>query len=68
MDEKEKDYLRFKVHQHMKGLFKNFLLMLEEITDRGQITEQDFEFYRKRVLDNGNEHIRNLSEEIDKFN
>jgi len=68
MDLQEKDYLKFKVHQQIKNVYKHFLLILEEMTDREQISEQDFEFYRKRVLDNGNENIRNLTEEIDKFN
>jgi hypothetical protein len=68
MDSDEKDYLKFKVHQTIKNVFKNFLLLLEEMADRDQISEEDFEFYRKRVLDNGNENIRNLTQEIDKFN
>lgn len=68
MDSQEKDYLKFKINQSIKNVYKNFLLILEEMADRGQMSEQDFEFYRKRVLDNGNEQIRNLTEELDKFN
>ena len=68
MELQEKDYLNFKIHQTVKNVYKNFLLILEEMVDRDQMSEQDFEFYRKRVLDNGNEGIRNLTEELDKFN
>ena len=64
----EKEYLKFKVYQHIKNVFKNALLILEEMADREQISEEDFDFYRKRVLDNGNENIRNLTQEIEKFN
>jgi len=70
MDEQDKyrNFLAFQMQRKVKGLYKQFLFMLEDISADGyDIAEEDFRRYRKRILDPGNDTSRELEEYLDKF-
>lgn len=67
MNVSARDYLEFKSRQHICQLYKDWLFILEDLKDQGKIDEDDFSFYRKRVLDIGNTKIREFKDELDKF-
>lgn len=62
-----KEYLEFKASQNIRNLFKDTIRMLEDFRDEGIIDEDEFQRHRKRVLDRGNDAIRNLSKELEMF-
>jgi hypothetical protein len=62
------EYLQFKIEQHVTQLYKDFLYILEDLQDQEKITPEDFAFYRKRVLDLGNNKMRELARELENFN
>ena len=65
-DEKFRQFLSFQVNRKVKNLYKNFLFILEDINADGyNISEEDFQRYRKRVLDQGNDTVRELEEYLD---
>lgn len=67
-DEKFRQFLSFQVNRKVKNLYKNFLFILEDINADGyNISEEDFQRYRKRVLDQGNDTVRELEEYLDSF-
>lgn len=67
MNVSPREYLEFKSRQHVGQLYKDWLFILEDFRDQGKIDDDDFAFYRKRVLDMGNTKIREFKEELDKF-
>lgn len=60
-------YLKYKCEQATKSLYIDFLYILEDLADAGKLTENEFYQLRERVLDRGNAKIRELKEEIEKF-
>ena len=67
-DEKFRQFLSFQVNRKVKNLYKNFLFILEDInTDGYNISEEDFQRYRKLILDQGNDTVRELEEYLDSF-
>ena len=67
MQRKFKEYLEFKANQNIKRLFKDFIFILEDMKNNGLIEEEDYALLRKRVLDKGNDSIRDLSTELRVF-
>lgn len=66
--EKASDYIKFKIAQRIKSLYKNYLFLLEDLREGGDnISEEKFALLRKRVLDHGNDCVRELIEDIDKL-
>jgi hypothetical protein len=66
---KEKDYIKFQLRRKITNLFKNFFFILEDIaSDNKSISNEKYQQIRKRVLDYGNDTIREIEEDIDKFN
>jgi nucleoid-associated protein YejK len=65
--DKSKDFLRFQVNRKVTNLYKNFLFMVEDLHDSGEISEESFQRLRKRVLDYGNDTIREIEENLDNF-
>ena len=63
--QEELEYIAFKSHRVITGLFKDFLFILEELEDSGRINEEMFDRLRKRVLTRGNNAIRTITEEIE---
>ena len=60
---KEKDYLKFQLRRKITGLFKNFFFLLEDLN----LEDEKYQKLRKRVLDYGNDAIREIEEDINKF-
>jgi len=60
---KEKDYLKFQLRRKITGLFKNFFFLLEDLN----LEDEKYQKLRKRVLDYGNDTIREIEEDINKF-
>lgn len=62
------DYLKFHAARSITNLFKNYLALFEVLEERGyRFGEEDYKFVRKKILDYGNNTIRELNGEIDKF-
>lgn len=63
-----KDFIIFHSRRKVINLCKNFLVLAEDLKDRKQpITEEDYQKLRKRVLDSGNDTIREIEESLDSF-
>ena len=63
---KAKDFVKFQARRKIIGLCKNVLFMLEDVRDeKGVITNEQYQRIRKRVLDYGNDAIRELDENLD---
>lgn len=63
------NYLNFHVSRSITNLFKNYLFLFEVLEQRGYVFgEEDYKFIRKKTLDYGNDTIRDLEKEIEKFN
>jgi|TARA_R110000824_G_scaffold68223_1_gene176583 hypothetical protein len=63
-----RDFMAFQVRRKVTNLYKNFLFILEDLEDSGyQIPDEVYQKARKRVLDYGNDTIREIEENLDKF-
>lgn len=58
------ELVKFQVERNVAALFKNFLIILEDIRDDEPF---NYERLRKRVLDAGNGAIRDIEEQLDLF-
>jgi hypothetical protein len=66
---KEKEYLIFQVRRKVTNLFKNFLFLLEDLDkDIDNIPPEKYKQVRKRVLDYSNDALREIEEDLNKFN
>ena len=66
--DKERDFIVFQVRRKVTNLYKNFLFVLEDMQESGyEIPEEVFQRARKRILDYGNDTIREIEENLDKF-
>ena len=61
-----RDLVNHLIHSHVTKLFKNNLALFEEYKDK-VITQADLEVIRKRILDSGNDTIREIQSLIDVF-
>jgi|TARA_B110000196_G_C21077084_1_gene630519 hypothetical protein len=67
-DEKSKDFLVFQLRRKIVNLYKNYLFILEDLEKTGyDIPEEEFQRIRKRILDYGNDTIREIEENLEKF-
>lgn len=55
------------ISSEVKKLYLSFLYCSEDMMQQGKLTEEDFLFLRKRILDYGNNTIRNLEEQLNNF-
>jgi hypothetical protein len=58
-------FLSQKIEKEVKYVFISHLLYLEELADKGVISQEEYSFKRKETLDKGNAAIRNINEQID---
>lgn len=65
MDNNVNSFLRFQVRRKVTNLYKNFLFILEDLKDKEYNSEEDYQRHRKRVLDYGNDAIREIEETLD---
>lgn len=62
------EYLKFHVRRKTTNLYKNLLFILEDLqAEQYNISDKVFSRMRKRILDNGNETIRELETIIDQI-
>lgn len=62
------EYIRFQFNRKITGLYKNFLVILEDQRESGIINANEYQKARKKVLDWGNDALRELDEHLDKVN
>ena len=64
----KKEYIKFHVRRKTTSLYKDLLFILEDLKeDQYNISDKVFSLMRKRVLDSGNEAIRELDTIIDQI-
>jgi hypothetical protein len=51
----------------VKKLYLSFLYSTEDLVKQGKLQDEEFQYIRKRILDYGNNTIRNLEEQLDNF-
>jgi isoleucyl-tRNA synthetase len=62
------EFVRFQVHRKITNLYKQFLFILEDMKSEGDgVNEEAFQKARKRILDHGNDSIREVDEMLEKF-
>ena len=61
------DFVSFQQKRKIINLSKQFLFILEDLRDSYNIEPQVYEKHRKRVLDYGNDSVRELNEYLEKF-
>ena len=63
LEQKLQDYVSFQISRKVTHLYKNFLFILEDLKAQGyDIKDEDFQRCRKRVLDHGNDAIREIED------
>lgn len=66
---KLKEYILFQNKRKVTNLYKNFLIILEDLREDGyNISDERYQRLRKRVLDCGNDSIRQFEEELNNIN
>ena len=64
-EDKVKEFLQFQVRRKVTNLYKNFLFILEDLKENEyDISEESYQRQRKRVLDFGNDTIREIEETL----
>ena len=67
-DDKVKEFLQFQIRRKITNLYKQFFFILEDLQVNGiKIPEETHQRIRKRILDLGNDCIRELEEYFEKF-
>lgn len=61
-----RDFLSFQTQRRFKSLFRTSISILEHLQASGRINDQEFNNFRKEILDVGNEHLREMLEDFDK--
>lgn len=64
---KAKEYVKFHVSRSHRLLYKTSLEILEDIRNLEQISEYDYQRYRKKILDRGNDCERESLTVIEEF-
>jgi len=65
---KEQEYLSFQVRRKITSLFKNYFIILEDIIrENPSISQEKYNQIRKRILDYGNDTIREVEQDINQF-
>ena len=65
MDIKMKEFILFQNRRKVINLYKNFLILLEDLKEDGyNISDEKYQRLRKKVLDSGNDSIRQFEEEL----
>ena len=68
MDDKSKSFLVLQLRRKVVNLYKNYLFILEDLKKDGyDIPEEEYQRIRKRILDYGNDTIREIEENVENF-
>tara|TARA_R100000808_G_scaffold25041_1_gene60760 strand:- start:3006 stop:3233 length:228 start_codon:yes stop_codon:yes gene_type:complete len=66
--DREKDFLKFQITRKVTNLYKNFLFILEDLKSDGyDIDDETYQKCRKRVLDHGNDTVREIDDYLKSF-
>ena len=66
--EKEKEFLQFQVQRKVVSLYNFILFILEDLKAQGYDIDEDmYQRCRKRVLDQGNDTIREIEDYLNNF-
>ena len=66
---KEQEYLNFQVKRKVTALFKNIFFLLEDLQKENKnFSKEKYDHIRKRILDYGNDAIRDIQTDINQFN
>ena len=65
-NDKASDFIKFHHRRKTINLCKSFLFLLEDLKGTS-ITEEKYQKIRKRVLDMGNDSIREFDEHLENF-
>ena len=66
-EDKGREFIKFHHRRKTINLCKSFLLLLEYMKNE-PVTEEKYQKVRKRVLDGGNDTIREFEEHLESFN
>ncbi len=66
-EDKGREFIKFHHRRKTINLCKSFLLLLEDMKNE-PVTEEKYQKVRKRVLDGGNDTIREFEEHLESFN
>ena len=62
------NFFSFQLKRKVTSLYKSFFFILEDLHSEGvKIPEESYKRIRKRILDQGNDTIRELEEYFDKY-
>ena len=68
IEDKSKSFLVFLLRRKVVNLYKNYLFILEDLKKDGyDIPEEEYQRIRKRILDYGNDTIREIEENVENF-
>lgn len=67
MDKGELKFFSFLITRSIKTVYVNQLRQIEDLLEEGAIDQDKFERMRNRILDCGNEQIRNCQETIEQY-
>jgi hypothetical protein len=67
MDINLNDFVKGFIYRDVKKLYLNFLYLIEDLKEKDQISEEEFQRFRKRILDYGNNCYRNIEEQLNSF-
>lgn len=55
------------VNSEIKKLYLSFLYLAEDLEKNGTINNDEFQRLRKRILDYGNNTLRNVTQQLESF-
>ena len=67
-EDKVKGFIQFQIRRKITNLYKTFLFILEDVKqkDDSNFSEEDYQRNRKRILDHGNDCMREIEEVLEK--
>lgn len=57
--------VRNKIKKEITSLYVSFFYILEDMKLEGRISEEEYSRIRKRILDYGNNAVRNINDDLD---
>jgi hypothetical protein len=55
------------IKKSVTRLFLSFIYILEDVVADGRMSDEEFQKLRKRILDHGNNTIRDINKELENF-
>lgn len=55
------------IKKSITRLFLSFIYVLEDVVADGRMSDEEFQKLRKRILDHGNNTIRDINKELENF-